>query len=271
MIPDSPIAMHPEFEKQLKELDLLKAEYAKQWNNREVLVEWGKPQLEALYYSRIGELQVQLLQLQAETYAAKRKLEMMQAAINRNEEVNLPFIDLVVEMEIKEQMQKIETEMQKLTDARQLLSNLNSPERSTELRKVFREMAKELHPDINPELSESARNLWNAAVLAYEDGDLESLRALRLLVSDVKSNVEQTYDESTLQTQISFLKEGIALLLQQIENIRAEFPFTIEKQISNEEWVSEQRNTIQAQIKTTQEQKLCYEKSISLIIQTLEL
>lgn len=263
--------MHPEFEKQLKELDLLKAEYANQWNKRQVLLDWGKPQLEALYYARIGELQVQLLQWQAETYAAKRKLEMMQAALNRNEEINLPFIELVIEMEIKEQIEKIENEVQKLASAKHLLAHLDSPERSHELRKIFREMAKELHPDINPDLPESGRHLWNAAMLAYESGDLESLRALRLLVSEVKNNHQPFTDDTTLQNQISLLKEGIALLLQEIENIRAEFPFTIEKQLSNDEWVQEQRKTIQEQIETERQRKAAYEKSIALIIQTLDL
>lgn len=115
MTPQAPIAMHPEFEQKLKELDLLKAEYANQWNNRQVLMEWSKPHLEALYYARIGELQIKLLQMQAETYAAKRKLEMMQAAINRNEEINLPYIELMVELAMQEQLKKLTKRFQILS------------------------------------------------------------------------------------------------------------------------------------------------------------
>ncbi len=164
MIPNSLLATHHHNEGLHKELDLLKAEYANQWNNRNVLREWGKPQLESLYYARIGELQIELLQQKAEMYTAKRKLEMMQVCINRDEEINLPFIEMMVEIEMQKQLEKIDQEVVKLSLARNLLANLDSPQRSSELRKIFREMAKELHPDINPDLSNSAKNLWNAAM-----------------------------------------------------------------------------------------------------------
>lgn len=271
MIPQAPLAMHPEFEQKFKELDLLKAEYANQWNNREVLMNWSKPHLEALYYARIGELQIELLQLQAETYAAKRKLEMMQAAVNRNEEINLPYIELMVELEMQAQLKKIEEEILKLGKAKHLLANLDSPKRSAELRKIFREMAKELHPDINPDLPEGAKNLWNAATKAYEDGDLESLRALRLLVSDVKNTSEEFTDENGLLTQINLLKAGINRLLEEIKNIRAVFPFTFEKQINDDAWVSEQRTALKKEMEATTQHKPHYANSISHLMQSLDL
>jgi hypothetical protein len=271
MIPTTPLAISPESERILQELDLSKAEYTNQWNNRQVLIEWGKPQLESLYYLRIGELLIELLQQKAAAYTAKRKLEMMQAAINRNEEINLPFIEMMVELEMQGQLEKINQEVVKLRQAKYLLDNLDSPKRSSELRKIFREMAKELHPDINPDLPDSAKNLWNAVMLAYDSGDLESLRALRLLVSDVKNKNEQFTDENALLTQIGLLKEGLNRLLEEIKNIHSEFPFTIEKQINDDAWVDEQRSALKKEIATVTEQKLQYEKSISLIIQTLDL
>jgi hypothetical protein len=271
MEPQANITSHSDFEQMMSELDLLKAEYANQWNNRQVLIEWGKPQLESLYYAKVGELQIELLQTQADCYAAKRKLEMMQAAINRNEEINLPFIEMMVEMEMQKQTEKIGIEVAKLSNSKNLLANLDSPKRSAELRKIFREMAKALHPDINPDLPESGKNLWNAALLAYESGDLESLKALSLLVSTIKNNGENFTDENALLTQINLLKEGISYLLSEISTIRETFPFTIEKQINDDVWVNEKRDTIKKGIEEVSSQKLEYEKSISLIIQTFDL
>lgn len=267
----SPIAQHSNFEQLAKELDLLKAEYANQWNNRQVLIEWGKPQLESLYYAKVGELQIELLQVQTECYAAKRKLEMMQAAINRNEEINMPFIEMMIELETQKQIEKIGIEVAKLSSAKNLLSNLDSPKRSAEIRKIFREMAKALHPDINPDLPESAKNLWNAALLAYESGDLESLKALSLLISTVKNGHENFTTETDFLTQINLLKEGINLLLSEIKTIRDEFPFTIEKQINDDAWVNEKRGLLKKEIEEVESQKLNYENSISLIIKTLDL
>lgn len=65
MIQNNQLDLHPETERRKQDLDLLKAEYTNQWNNRQVLLEWGKPQLCALYTLRIGRLQIDLLEQRA--------------------------------------------------------------------------------------------------------------------------------------------------------------------------------------------------------------
>ncbi len=41
-----------------EQYDLLRTEYIKLLNDKDVLMQWGKPQLEALYNTRIGYLQI---------------------------------------------------------------------------------------------------------------------------------------------------------------------------------------------------------------------
>ena len=91
------------------------------------------------------------------------------------------------------------------------------------------------------------------------------------VIRDVKNKNEQFTDENALLTQIGLLKEGISRLLEEIKNIRAEFPFTFEKQINDDCWVDEQRSALKKEIEMVLEQKIQFEKSISLIIQTLDL
>lgn len=68
-------------EELLTQLDLLKEEYIKLLNDQDVLINWGKPQLEALYSTRIGTWQVQRLQTQLRIKALKLKLEKYVAAL----------------------------------------------------------------------------------------------------------------------------------------------------------------------------------------------
>ncbi|MCS6935435.1 MAG: hypothetical protein NZM35_09850 [Chitinophagales bacterium] len=265
-----PVVPHsPEHSRQLTELETLKAEYVKQWNNRNVLLEWGKPQLEALYYAKIGKHQIELLTLKKEVFALKRKLEMIQAYINRAEPINLPVIELLVELEVKEQEEKIAREAEKLEAANHLLANLASPERSVELRKTFRHIAKRLHPDINPNLPDEARKLWDAAVHAYEYGDLESLKAFALLADDYHTQ-PPIDDELFITTQIQLLKEGIKKFIEEIAQIRSGFPFTLEHQLRDEAWVSEQLSAIGLEIALLNAQKSAYEEKISQILQNYD-
>ena len=57
-----------------EQLDILKTEYIKLLNDKDVLINWGKPQLEALYNTRIGVHKIQILQMTLQVKALKRKL-----------------------------------------------------------------------------------------------------------------------------------------------------------------------------------------------------
>jgi hypothetical protein len=72
-----------------EQYDLLRTEYIKLLNDKDVLLQWGKPQLEALYNTRIGYLQIEKLQLRLRIKALKRKIELVHAAINQNKKIEL--------------------------------------------------------------------------------------------------------------------------------------------------------------------------------------
>ena len=85
------------------------------------------------------------------------------------------------------------SEADKIDKANFLLSNLLSPERSAELRKLYRKLAKELHPDVNQNLTEQQKNLWHAVRRAYESGDLESMRALSVMANDSLTDLDKWF------------------------------------------------------------------------------
>jgi cell division protein FtsL len=143
-------------------------------NDKDVLLNWGKPQLEALYATRIGYWQVEKLQLQLRIKALKRKIEMVQSAINRNIPVDLTAIELSVATELAEAEYRIMQETGKIENAKNLLSNLSSPERSSELRKLYRQFAKKLHPDVNPDLTAEQQQIWHQIKDAYEPSILKN-------------------------------------------------------------------------------------------------
>ena len=96
------------------QFDLLHTEYIKLLNDKDVLQEWGKPQLEALYNTRIGCLQIEKLQLQLRIKALKRKIELVRAAINQNKSIDINEIELQVAAEIAEAEFRIMNEVAKL-------------------------------------------------------------------------------------------------------------------------------------------------------------
>src|SRR5688500_10238123 len=107
--------------------DLLKTEYIKLLSDKEVLLQWGKPQLEALYNTRIGYLQIEKLRSQLYIRALKRKIELVWSAINLNTSFNINEIELQVSSELAEAEFNIMKEVSQLEHSKHLLSHLESP------------------------------------------------------------------------------------------------------------------------------------------------
>jgi len=255
----------PDERKKLKEnYQLLKEEYVKQLTDKEMLLDFGKSQLEALYVIKIGKKQLELLEISLEVKGLKKRVELAIAYVNRNECIDWETIELIVNQLLSDDMSKIMTEADRIEKANFLLSNLASPERSVELRKLYRSLAKELHPDVNQNLTEQQKNLWYAVKNAYESGDLESMRALSVMLNDSSINSDILPDDD-LKIQIELLKAGIEKLLSEIRQIRSTFPFNIEKELHNEEWVAEQNSKTELQIEEAKSQKQKYEERIELL------
>ena len=117
---------------------------------------------------------------------------------------------------------------------------------------------------MNQNLTEQQQDLWYAVKRAYESGDLDSMRALSVMINDSSINSEILLDDD-LKIQIELLKAGIEKLLSEIKQIRSTFPFTIEKELHNEEWVMEQNNRTELQMEEAKSQKQKYEEKIELL------
>ena len=74
--------------------DLLKTGYIQLMNEKDALLNWGKPQLEALYATKIGLYQIERLKQQLQIKSLKRKIELVQSAINTAQLFNVNEIEL---------------------------------------------------------------------------------------------------------------------------------------------------------------------------------
>jgi hypothetical protein len=246
----------------------LRKEYIKVLNDKDVLINWGKPQLEALYITRIGYLQIEKLQLQLRIKALKRKIELVMAKINREEEVDIIAIELQVAEELALAEQKILKESLRFEKAEYLLSNLASPTRSKELKDLYKQYAKQLHPDVNENLTAEQIDLWHIVQQAYQTGDLEKLRAIKVIYEKELNKVDADFkelSEEDILLKIEILKEGIKIIDADILKIKEQFPFNMQDKITNEDWVNQEKNNVQEELNALKK----YEDELSLKYQYL--
>jgi hypothetical protein len=232
------IQKHPQLKKKQDNLDALKSELSKLISDRDILEHTVKKNLEALYITRIGKNEYELFCLECQAARLKRKIELIQARLNHAEEVNLTAVEKQLDKEYKDWHEKMDKMVSDIEAGKARLNTLMPEKESKELQKIYRFLVKKLHPDINPKQTEKDKLLWNRTQDAYRIADLEELRVIKLLLED---SIDITPEEniiSAINRQIKSVKEKILNIMEYINKIKSEFPFTIEDRIEDKSWVA---------------------------------
>ncbi len=238
-------------EEALQSLEILKTGYIAVLNDLDVMKNWGKTQLEALYQTKIGIFEIEILELQIALKAAKKKIQLCHQNINHDQTPDFTAIEATVAEMTKKAYTEVNEGKKKVVWGKAVLSNLHSSEFSMELRKIYRTIAKALHPDINPEMTELQQEMWQQFRFAYDNGDLDRMKALQIVYSEQLAAKNTNADEQSvenIQLQISALKQGILELEEQKKALEAEFPFKIADLIRDDEWVAEQQDRLAKEI-----------------------
>lgn len=119
------------------------------------------PTIDLIYNSKFGEMIKCLLTLEYESRAMKRRLELVQASINRGEKVFPLEIERQIEIEFQAFLAKISAQEMKNHEA-EFLKNCDvlSLTESRELQTIYRQLAKKLHPDFATNRTELHQELW---------------------------------------------------------------------------------------------------------------
>jgi hypothetical protein len=174
---------------------------------------------------------------------------------------------LNIELQVAEELalaeQKIMAESLRFEKAEYLLSNLDSPTRSKELKDLYKQYAKQLHPDVNENLTAEQIDLWHIVQQAYQNGDLEKLRAIQVIYEKELNQVEDNFSQMTdeeMTIKIEVLKEGIKIIENEIKIIKEQFPFNMQEKITDEDWVAIEKKSIEEELNALKN----YEEELTL-------
>lgn len=110
-----------------------------------------------------------------------------------------------------------------------------SDEDNRELKKLYRKIVKSLHPDINSNVSEAQLQLFDNAVSAYKNGDLETLRTIGEMVGN-NPLPEQNKDAMTQLVEDRERLHGLLKSIREsIDNIKTEYPYTMKDIVEDTE------------------------------------
>ena len=249
------LQIHPEAARLAEEVRLMRDQLARLLQEREDLVSTIIPNLEAHYYVAIGKYQYDLFCLECEVRRIKRKIEMIQTALNRMEQVDMDQIEKTLDDEQVAWTKLIDDMAHKLELAKQWASSERlSDEEQKELKKLYYELAKKAHPDIHQDQSERLNSIWLQIVSAYQCGNLEGMKALALLLEDATGETEPPTADA-LEDKHARLKKQLDQLAQVLSSLQQSFPCTIKDQINDQIWIDSQVAEIQEKQTLQSQQK----------------
>ena len=250
---------------QLKDAYLsLKVQYIYYLTEKDILLECGKPQLDALYMVKIGQQQYRLMQQQLDLKQLKRQIDLAIVQLNHNQLIDWKKIADQLETEFLSEKERVFMDAKRIELAHIFFTNLLTVEKTVELRSLYRLLAKKLHPDINPDITQKQISLWYAVKEAYDHGNLDALKRLEIIVEDF-SNDEIILSNDYLMFRIDLLQTGIKSLILEIQHLLQQFPFSIEKMLNDEMWVEEQCKEITKESEKIKLEQTKYSERLELL------
>ena len=244
----------------------LEQELGKVIFERDEMLNTVKPNLEAEYQKKIGYKELERMETEITARRYKRQVELIRAAVNRQESIEEKDIAKQLDNEFQEWYKKINEQYEKVKEAEDRLNNLMSDDDNVEFKKLYRQLVFKLHPDLNPNQTKDEENLWHRIQLTYKSGDLEEMRSLMIILEAQDSAVELPSSKDILEKRQSNLAKQIQKIINHMSELEQAFPFNIVGKLADKAWVNTTVEEIQEQINQWQEKCEHYEALIKVLL-----
>lgn len=253
----------PDFGKLKASVEKLRTELSMLVLERDELVYVECKNIEMAYMLVIGGLEYKAYEIECAILLLKRKVELIQAKKNRQEKFVLSKIEELLDIEFAEYRVKLNEQIDKMNAALDRNNSESlSEEETRELKKLYRTIIKSLHPDINPGLSKAKIQLFYNAVTAYENGDINGLRIISVMVTKSALTEEKPDVISQLMKEKGRLLELLQTVKANIEEIKSEYPYTMKSLVQSSEMTQARKAELEISIKQLNETLAAYKAKI---------
>ncbi len=211
------------------------------------------------YMKNFGEAMSQILATKFECIRLKKTITYCISKINVGESVNMAEMEKQIENEMKSYF----------IELKELVDETNRAKRSKKAdefsfeqsKKIFRRIAKRLHPDINAKTSESPEllDLWNEVMGAYYCFDYEKLEQLEVMLNHLLKRL----GEEGFENDLSDLKAKIARLEKQINDILDSKPYIYGNLVADKGKIAQKKEELKAELEEYQIYKVNLEEKLA--------
>ena len=223
--------------------------------------------IETEYMLELGSLEYCLYQSECIIMRLKRKVELIQMRINRQEKIDVPAIDKLLDEQFREYQQKLEEKIKKMNEAIERDNGeVLTEQQVKELKKLYRAIVKALHPDLNPNVTKQQIKLFQNAVTAYKNGDLQTLRIINEMISNNHSEDDNTDNIEKMRNELIRLDRMISSINGDIEKIKSEYPYTMKDILFDKEQLNQRKQELKDNIDQCNELVSFYKTKIQHLL-----
>ncbi len=257
------VILFPGFEELKEEVKKLHIELSMLLLERDELKYVECKNIEMEYMLTFGALEYKVIELDCLMRRLKKKIQLIQAKKNRQEEVLIFVIEEMLDKEFAQYKEKLDEQMDKINEAiERNNSEVLSEEETRELKSLYRTIVKALHPDIHPDVSKEQLRLFQNAVEAYKRGDLKTLRLIKEMISEPMSLEPDENGMSVLIKEKERLLNMIRSVKEEMEKIKGSYPYQFKCILQNEERIAQRKEELEDIILRLQEMIETYKKRI---------
>ncbi|MBK9501549.1 MAG: hypothetical protein IPO06_19655 [Leptospiraceae bacterium] len=253
------IEISPLYTKLVLEIEAIRKEYSILWEEKDRLENQLKPLLLIKFNLELGHTILAYMNMHLYFLKLKRKIELLQTHINQNRQVNMNEIESSLYAEFQEWISQISKLEKDIRVARQTTFDFLKPEDSIRLQEIYRKLVRILHPDLNKNITENQKILWNRVQDAYKNLDLEGLLNLEILagseelISEISSLEVLTKKKDKLWNQFQILTKSV-------DEVKKSFPLDLERELDDPEWIKRESGLYQNKTKEIESLLPQYEK-----------
>ncbi len=240
------VILFPNYQKLKENIERMKIELSMLLLERDELKFVVCKNIETAYCLKFGAIEHKAYEAQCVALRLKRKIDLIQRKINRQEKIVIKIIEQMLDEEFAEYQKKLNEQIEKMNEAieRSNCKKLTDSE-NKELKKLYRIIVKNLHPDVNPNVSEVQIRLLENAISAYKGGDIVTLRTIELMVGEQKLPEQSQDAMNMLFKENERLESMLATVKEQISEIKNSYPYTVRDIVEDSQKEKERREEVE--------------------------
>ena len=259
------LALTLENEELNRKLDKLALEFLDLFTRHKEMVEDEYVILNALYLEKLGRFQLELLQKKTEAARLKMKMQLIQAALNRDEQPDLQAIEHAIQQKFQNYYAEIEAQAAALDNAKEVLSHLVSEEDTLKLKELFRVLCKRLHPDLHPHQTEDEKELFIKVKAAYDLQKISELQHILLYLDEYKKKKIVFISGDEKMERIRHLESNIKSLKGKIAQLQQTFPFNVKELIFDKKYIAQKQGELRSDIEKFGQERVKYLNIIKIM------